>query len=355
MNANMNARRVEIDAPKGVWSDSPPAPSASAPPIPLAALKPSPVPRMDKPRFTVPRAPGKNGAAVSPDVACHVEPVAALDTTAPPPKAPSEPPVRVIRPSERPKALLNPWEGDSILPPPPQLPTAPETRGSGLRAGGIGFALGLAVAAAVAFAMWPRTHESLADVTEPDIEAAAAAMANDPSPREAELALAELDSPMVTQGEAFEVEPQLAVEPVVSPVVASPQVRARRTHSTVAVEEPASDDEPAMGSEPTVGPAPIPALALEPAADLPAAPTREDVSNAIQEISAQLRECAPEYPGYVANIRFTFVSSGRAAAALVPNDFAGPAERSCVARVARTAHVPAFSDPNLAVTYPVRF
>jgi hypothetical protein len=58
---------------------------------------------------------------------------------------------------------------------------------------------------------------------------------------------------------------------------------------------------------------------------------------------------------HVANIRFTFTSAGRATAALVPHDFAGPAERSCVARAARTAQVPAFSEPRLVVTYPVQF
>ena len=87
----------------------------------------------------------------------------------------------------------------------------------------------------------------------------------------------------------------------------------------------------------------------------PETPTRQDVAAAISQIRPQLRACAPNLSGHVANVRFTFVASGRATSALVPASFGTPQQRSCVARVARSARVPAFTQSRLSVTYPVQF
>ncbi|MGE0788040.1 MAG: hypothetical protein AB7S26_20375 [Sandaracinaceae bacterium] len=133
--------------------------------------------------------------------------------------------------------------------------------------------------------------------------------------------------------------------------------RVARTEPAVAprprpapVEDDEDEDEPAPVATPAPRPRPVAS------GDLPALPSRDDVAAAIQSIRSDLLACAPDSRGHVANIRFTFASSGRATSALVPTDFnAAPAARSCVATAARRARVPAFSEPRLVVTYPVQF
>lgn len=379
-----NSRDSEDETLRGLWSDIPPplletSPATTPPPIPAEALRPPRLPQLPG-MLTLSAGPHEPEPSrieelgeVTVAAAFRVEPaVGPVVTAVPPPMLDTSPP-RSITPAatKRPKELLNPWEPTSLAPPEPAAGSGPD-----LRAGAIGFALGLAVAAAVALSMWPRAEPTpVAAVPEPTMQAPAA---SEPEPAEVASPEAEVGVPTLEQSAA----PVEAPEPVAalpSPraevptddVVATRSAseaaatrarwrerhRARRDERAAAPEPaPAFDDGPVIGAEPTPAPL-LPTPTEETAADpnLPTTPARRDVVAAIQAIQAQLRECAPAHRGHVASIRFTFVSDGRATSALVPQEFAGPAERSCVARTARGARVPPFSDARLVVTYPVQF
>jgi hypothetical protein len=132
---------------------------------------------------------------------------------------------------------------------------------------------------------------------------------------------------------------------------ARPSAEPREETSTEQAPTPVA---PVMETAPVVTPAPVVAPAPAPSA-LPTQPSRDAVEAAIASVSERMRECAPEYAHHVADVRFSFASSGRVTSALVPSDFAGPQQRSCVARAARAARVPPFSAERLDVTYPVQF
>lgn len=86
-----------------------------------------------------------------------------------------------------------------------------------------------------------------------------------------------------------------------------------------------------------------------------AGPNRDAVERAIRSVAGAMRRCAPDYTGYRPVVRFTFVASGAATSVLVPNSFATPAERSCMARAGRRARVPPFSGRVVRVDYPLQF
>ncbi|MCB9592836.1 MAG: hypothetical protein H6719_08895 [Sandaracinaceae bacterium] len=288
----------------------------------------------------------------------------------------------------------------SSLPPPPvdlrnpfdepvleEKPAAAAASGFDAKSGGIGFAVGAAVVALVAFLMWPDATtaptpgladrapvaedpvDDLADDTADDLaddevaqdELAAEDTAEDTAEDAVEDTVADepeevAEEPVVVaRAEPTRPEPRPEPRNVARPFTPRPRqepVAARPTPrpEPVAPSRPV-DDGPVIAAEPTTRP-PRP---VAPTGNVPATPSREDVATAIQNIRGQLQQCAPDLNGHVANIRFTFVSSGRATSAVVPNDFGSPPQRSCVARVARQAQVPAFSQPRLVVTYPVQF
>jgi hypothetical protein len=70
--------------------------------------------------------------------------------------------------------------------------------------------------------------------------------------------------------------------------------------------------------------------------------------------AAQAQCASQEGPHGSGKVTVTFVNSGRATNALVSGDFAGSALGGCVARVFRTAKVPAFGGDSVRVTKGVQ-
>jgi len=387
--------------------------AATPPPLPKSKLPPRnlppPVPR-HRPanmKLVVPpeaeqtkvtkRKALPNPEDVSAEEAFHVDPAPeeerAQATPPPLPKPPSIPteakaapaPLKPDEPSqerELPRLLLSshppPPPDDSGLRSPFDTPESvappPAASGFDVKSASVGFAVGAILVAIIAFVLWPRPEAPVADVTPAGDEPRTTDVDEPATPEPEPVRLAQ-DEPVeddVASDEATEDEDQAAADaqeadepPRVERRAAAPAGRRAPRRGQVARDErslPELRDEPPR-TQPTVVERPSgPAIAAETTppprarpSDLPATPTRQDVANAITSIRGQLLECAPEHRGHVANIRFTFVSSGRATSALVPNDFATPQARSCVARVSRQARVPAFSDPRLVVTYPVTF
>jgi hypothetical protein len=94
------------------------------------------------------------------------------------------------------------------------------------------------------------------------------------------------------------------------------------------------------------------ARAPQPAAqaNLPEAPTRNDVLNAMRSVAGAVNACANGQTG-TATVSITFASNGRVTTATVAPPFSGPAG-SCIARAVRSATVPPFSRPTFQVNYP---
>ncbi len=84
---------------------------------------------------------------------------------------------------------------------------------------------------------------------------------------------------------------------------------------------------------------------------LPERPGRADVEHAVNTIIPALRACGAGM-GAV-HLELHFVSNGRLTTARVDAARATPSQRSCIARAARSAHVPPFSAPSLTVRYPI--
>jgi hypothetical protein len=93
---------------------------------------------------------------------------------------------------------------------------------------------------------------------------------------------------------------------------------------------------------------------VETAADstLPARPSRRDVDTAMHAVLPALRACAPGMD--LVTVELHFAPTGRATTARVEGQHLSPAQRSCIARAARAAQVPAFGGQRLSVRYPVR-
>ncbi len=355
----------------------------------------------DPPTFETP-------GEVDPEVAFKVEPT-------PPPEAPASPPPLPPLPkpaaipvehkalpeplpvAERSDEKLVPPRLLSSLPPPPvELrspfetlepaplgPVASDTAsGFDLRSAGIGFAIGAVIVAVIALALWPSETDTVASNGVSNTGASNGASNTGASntgavapPPETPQPIAEETGAEETGAEETGAEetdaeetgaeetgaeetsaeetsaPRRAARPARSRPRARPTPRTRPRPAPVARTTPRPrTDGPVIDSERTARP-----VRRAASGNRPATPTRQDVAAAIQAIRPQLRQCAPDLHGHVANVRFTFVSSGRATSALVPNNFGTPQARSCVARVARQARVPQFADPRLVVTYPVQF
>jgi hypothetical protein len=86
--------------------------------------------------------------------------------------------------------------------------------------------------------------------------------------------------------------------------------------------------------------------------ELPEQPTRISVQQALSGVSRAVQACAPG--AGQATIAVRFANSGRVAEAIVESPRASPAQRSCMARAARAARVPAFRQEALSVHFPVR-
>jgi hypothetical protein len=89
-----------------------------------------------------------------------------------------------------------------------------------------------------------------------------------------------------------------------------------------------------------------------PRGNLPAQPSRGDVSSAMAAVNPAVRACAGGQSGTAA-IRIVFAGSGRVTTATVTSPpFAGTPAGSCMARAVKGARVPPFSNPTLTVTFP---
>ena len=148
-----------------------------------------------------------------------------------------------------------------------------------------------------------------------------------------------------------------------APVPAAPSTAA--TGSTPAAAPapttPAPASAPAAAAVPSAGapaeappasePASAPA-APAPAADLPAAPSRDAVLAALRPIEGDVRTCAEGHFGVVP-VRVTVASSGRVTTAVVTGGSTlGTPAGSCIARAVRGARFPAFSQDRFVVDYP---
>lgn len=104
--------------------------------------------------------------------------------------------------------------------------------------------------------------------------------------------------------------------------------------------------------------APAPELAppapVETEEALPAIPTRESVRSALRSVEAEVALCSDGSHG-TANTRITFL--GRTGAASHAEVFEGPSPevRSCIARAARGAELPRFSQERFTVVFPYRY
>ena len=254
----------------------------------------------------------------------------------------------LVDPLGGPRASLAP-----TLSPPPLVSPQGEERDRR----GVVFAWSLAVLALVAgfgvTAWWVGARSA---------ERVSAPVATAPSPAPV---ASELESAEPATVEPATVEPA-TVEPSVEPAlleaepVAEPPRRVRATPRASAPRPPAASPPAASPSAPSqtveARPAPEPVAARAPAprpapADLHALPTRAEIQAAMESARPSIQQCgSPATSGYVANIRFTFVSSGRPTHAVVEGVSGQTA--SCIARAARAVRVPPFANDRMTVQFP---
>lgn len=115
--------------------------------------------------------------------------------------------------------------------------------------------------------------------------------------------------------------------PTEEPVVAVPAAEPESTPKPAAIETPASS------------------------ADLPAKPSREQVTAALNAVLPELQRCVGDRHD-TADVTLTVRPGGFVSYAVVAGPYAGSAEGSCIARAVKAAKFPAFSDPSLRITYP---
>lgn len=263
----------------------------------------------------------------------------------------------LVDPLGGPRASLAP-----TLSPPPLVSPQGEERDRR----GVVFAWSLAVLALVAgfgVTAWWVGARSAERVSAP------VATAPSPAPVASELESAEPATVEPATVEPATVEPSVepaldtvVVEPVVleAEPVAEPPRRVRATPRASAAPPPAASPPAASPSAPSqtveARPAPEPVAARAPAprpasADLHALPTRAEIQAAMESARPSIQQCgSPATSGYVANIRFTFVSSGRPTHAVVEGVSGQTA--SCIARAARAVRVPPFANDRMTVQFP---
>lgn len=385
---------VAIEDPRGsvrgVWSDVPPAPTGDIDELTplrsaelevlevlgMSPVKRPPPPPPPKSARVAKRAPRETG----PDPDAGESWMQQGMLSAPPiPREALDLDEVIETLSERPPAPITfepseletpPSLAISSLPPLPApivTPRTHETRRAPLLAGAVGFALG--VAATLAFVFGFRASDVDPVAGSPVGSAQEPSAQREPAPA-AVVAEPVVEEPTLAEPEPMEAEPaELAAPTAVEE--AAPAVHVHEEPGTLATfERPARDARPVArpattpratpeatpATTPQATPeAPAVATAPAPARTLPAQPSRDAVEAAIASVSEPMRECAPGYAHQVAMVRFSFASNGRVTSAVVPPDFAGPQQRSCVARAARAARVPPFSAERLDVSYPVTF
>lgn len=123
--------------------------------------------------------------------------------------------------------------------------------------------------------------------------------------------------------------------------------------AAVVVAAPAAIADVAVAA-PTVEAAPAAPAAVESGevANLPELPTREAVTLGFEKIRDQISSCAAGKHGIV-TLNATIVGAGRLSGVLVDGVFKGTPEGSCMARAARAASFPPFSQSTLKVSYPI--
>jgi hypothetical protein len=109
--------------------------------------------------------------------------------------------------------------------------------------------------------------------------------------------------------------------------------------------------EPPAVVEPVANPPEPPAAEAAPAPVLPAQPSRDQVTAALNSILPALQKCVGDRHD-TADVTLTVRPAGFVSYAVVAGAFAGSAEGSCIARAVKAAKFPAFSDPSLRINYP---
>ena len=85
----------------------------------------------------------------------------------------------------------------------------------------------------------------------------------------------------------------------------------------------------------------------------PSTPSRGDIVSAMNAVSREVAACGNGQHG-IANARMVFDSSGRVSNATVAGGSFPAPVASCIARAARQARVPPFTQPTFSVNYPFR-
>ena len=181
-------------------------------------------------------------------------------------------------------------------------------------------------------------------------------------------------APLETADAAEEAGPETLVA---APLVAAPLVASPEPVAIPTVAPPAEFDAEAFAARAAAHPAPITddaaiadldavlfdesadpisGVPTEPAAVPSGLPSRDEVQSAMASVVPAIRACAPGQQGRVVSVRTSFDSTGRVRSVAVeaPAAHLRPQERSCMARAARAAEVPAFDQETFEVSFPVR-
>jgi hypothetical protein len=250
--------------------------------------------------------------------------------------------------------LDNPYVASSLVPP----PRAPISLGRVLGTLGIAAAGGLVAVGAVWLSTRPPAapHAVHAVVAPSQPAAVAAAPVAVPEAPIAAVAVVAKPAPVV----APKPSASTLVATTRAPAATRPQAAAAATrddvapNAIVAPQLPAAT-EPAVVAASAAPVAPtetsVPSDVATPVA-LPEAPTREQVMAGFNAIESALTQCAAGKHGIV-TLDATIANSGRVSYAVIAGAFKGTPAGSCMARAARAARFPQFSQPSLKVSYPV--
>lgn len=282
----------------------------------------------------------------------------------PPPAAWSAHP-RGPTPSERAELVIedlslsleNPYIASSLVPPPKR--PFPIVRALAIGAGMLtAAAIGAAIQLSTLHGSRSEAHAETGGVASPAPVVVAAAAK--PAQLEALVAAAPMQAAAVAvtpseaaPNELAPVEVALAPVPVagleaarVAPKAVVPVAAAKpeALRPTRAIAPPAPPEPVAPPLTQPVAPAPV-------AVDLPAYPSRQQVTAGFEAMRGALKQCAAGRGGRI-EVKASVTSNGRVVHALIDGDFEGSPEGSCMARAVREAQFPAFSQPRLKVSYP---
>ncbi|MFI5306843.1 MAG: hypothetical protein ACHQ53_05810 [Polyangiales bacterium] len=254
----------------------------------------------------------------------------------------------------------NPYLASSLVPPPARSSSVGKlvAVGVGAFALAVGAAFLVSRSASVSAPVVSRIAPKPAAVSTPKLVVS--------TPAAVAPVVAKLAQPTQVSAPAAEARNVTNTKDVVAPIAVKPAVPtaepvATKTAEPVAAKVAAT----AQPSDPVQPAAPEPALAaaavaaaaptsVENVGDvaLPEAPTREQVIAGFEGVRDGLVQCAGGKHGIV-TMATTIANSGRIARAVVEGIFQGTPEGSCMARAARGARFPRFSQQSLNVTYPI--